>query len=77
MKKVIKWFKPSTIDTGWHKTDSQTKRRRAMLKAHKGDHLAAARSLVQLANINQDSETQRKARSDAKYFFAMYRKYGK
>jgi hypothetical protein len=77
MKKVDKWFKPSRIDTGWHKTDSQTKRRRAALKAHKGSHLSAARACQQLSNITNDIETKKKSRADAKYFFLMYKKYGK
>ena len=62
---------------GWSKWDSQTKRRRAALKAHKGDHLSTARALLQIANISQDKQTVIKAKSDSKHFFAMYRKYGK
>lgn len=76
MKTKKKWFNPK-VETGWSKKDSQTKRRRAALKAHKGSHLAAARGLQSLANITQDAQTKAKARADAKYFFVMYKKYGK
>lgn len=74
--KIKKWFKPSK-SMGWSKFDSQTSRRRAALKAHKGNHLSAARAMMQISNINQDADTKRKARADAKHFFAMYKKYGK
>ena len=62
---------------GWHKTDSQTTRRNNALKAHKGDLLATGRALMRLANITTDRETERKARQDAQYFFARYRRIGR
>jgi hypothetical protein len=66
-----KWFKPGK-PLNWCKTDSQSQRRREALKARKGDYLATARALQSLANVNQDSETKRKAEGDSKYFRKMY-----
>lgn len=65
-----KWFNPS-VTTNWKKTDSQETRRRNTLKAHKGNYLATARSLMALANVTQDSETKRKARADSLHFYAL------
>lgn len=48
----------------WHKVDSQTIRRRNALASRKQDALAAARALLALANVTNDKETKRKARSD-------------
>jgi hypothetical protein len=56
----------------WHKKDTQSKRRHAALSSRNGDLLATARALQQVANSNVDSETSRKARSDARYFFKQY-----
>lgn len=76
-RKKEKWFSPS-ITTNWKKTDSQETRRRNTLKAHKGDYLATARSLMALSNVTTDSETKRKSRGDSLHFFALYkRKKGK
>ena len=60
--------------TGWKKDDSQDKRRRTILRSRKGDVLASARALTMLSNVSQDSETARKAKIDADYFYKQYRK---
>lgn len=70
------WFVPGkTMD--WHKTDSQTTRRRNALRAHKGNELATARALQALANVSQDKETVRKAGADAKYFYGRHKRLSK
>ena len=62
----------------WHKTDSQSKRRRAALASRRGNALSAARALQVLSNVNSsskgDAETHRKALADAKYFFRLHAK---
>jgi len=64
-----KWFHPETEDTGWHKDEPVGKRRVRILSAHKGDKVATGRSMVALANVTQDKETEKEARKDAEYFF--------
>ena len=59
---------------GWEKGMNQSKRRRKALRAHKGDELAAARSLQALANLSQDKATKEAAASDAAYFYREHRK---
>lgn len=65
---VDKFFKPGKT-LNWHKEDSQTTRRRNALSSRHGNYLKAARALQALSNVTQDSETKRKARNDAAYFF--------
>lgn len=60
-------------NTGWHKNLSQSERRRATLKAHKGDALSSARAMQRLANITNDRQTAIKARQDATYFYNLNR----
>ena len=76
MARKEKWYKPSKQDTGWHKNDPPTTRRRRALAAHK-NHLSTAKSLQALSNITQDLPTKRAASADAKYFYKMHEKYGK
>ena len=71
-KKVEKWAEFGK-SSGWHKIDSQTKRRRAVLKS-KRTALTAYHSLDQLAKVSTDSETRRKARMDATYFLRLHNK---
>lgn len=71
-KKTVKWAEFGE-SSGWHKTDSQTKRRQAVLKKKK-TALTAYHSLDQLAKITRDPETRRKARMDATYFLRLYNK---
>ncbi|MDD5387648.1 MAG: hypothetical protein PHQ22_10685 [Sulfuricurvum sp.] len=59
---------------GWHKTDSQTRRRKAALSSRKGNALSTARALQALANVTQDRETIRKAHADAQYFYRLHNK---
>lgn len=70
-----RWFAPS-VSMGWEKTQPTGVRRRLALKAHKGDKLATARALQALANVTTDRTTKKLARSDALYFFDLYRKRG-
>lgn len=67
------WFEPSK-ETGWKKDMAANKRRRLVLKSHKGDLLASARAMQALANVTTDRETEDKAKTDANYFYAKYRK---
>lgn len=72
-KKTERWFTAGK-ELGWRKDDSETKRRRVALRKRNGSYLKTARALQALANVTQDKETKRKARSDARYFFDMHRK---
>jgi hypothetical protein len=67
-----KWFEAGK-PLNWSKKDSQTKRRRSALAARNNRYLDTARALQALANITTDTETERKARADAKYFFAKHK----
>lgn len=67
------WFHPK-VQSGWSKDDAPTVRRQAVLKAHKGNLLSAARGKIALANVTQDSATEKAARADAKYFLDKYHK---
>lgn len=74
MKKAkTKRQKEKSMPLGWHKTDSQSNRRRAALRSRNGDFLQTARSLQQIANRHPDYETRRKARTDAQHFFNRYK----
>jgi len=66
-KKAVKFFEPGK-SINWHKTDSQTKRRKAALAARRGDALATYHALDGLSKVTKDPETKRKSRSDAEYF---------
>lgn len=77
-KAVEKWFRPKG-HTGWHKTQSSVTRRRHLLDhtdkrlSRHGRYLQAARRAQALANVTQDPETAKKARTDALYFYAKAR----
>lgn len=73
MKKKEKWFSPSVI-SGWSKRDPAHLRRYRAKRAHKGDVLATARALQALANVTTDKTTKKLARTDAQYFFDLYKK---
>jgi hypothetical protein len=75
-KSATKWFEPGR-HTGWSKSDGQATRRRTILKSRQGNYLKCARALQALANVTTDSETRRKAHSDAIYFYRMHAKTGK
>jgi len=74
--KSQRWFSPQ-VRTGWSKDLSQKVRIARVVRAHKGDLLASARSLQALANVSTDSATQRKAQSDAGILFKRHRGTGK
>lgn len=82
MPRKRKWFQVVVAkrrgagkgSTGWRKKDPAAKRRRAMLKSHNWNYLAAARACQALANVTRDAETKRKARADAKWLFREYNK---
>ncbi len=67
-----KFFYPG-VKMDWHKDQPPSKRRANALKAHKGDKLATARALQELANVTTDSATARAAKADADYFFAEHK----
>lgn len=69
-----RWFEGFDVDTEWEKEQPATERRREVLKAMGGDYLKAARHMQELVNISADKATDRKARADAEYFFAKYRR---
>ena len=59
--------------TGWKKSLSPKTRREKMLQAKRHNYLRAARALQALANVTKDPATKRAARSDAQYFYRLYR----
>ncbi|MGD0905169.1 MAG: hypothetical protein ABR924_19930 [Terracidiphilus sp.] len=66
-----KFYHPK-VEMHWHK-DLPTKTRRTnALRAHKGDELATARALQELANVTTDIDTAKLAKIDADYFFARH-----
>jgi len=71
--KEKKWYQPK-VRSGWKKDMPARKRRRLLLKAHRGSLLSAARSKQSLANVTQDEETRVLALADAKYFFEEHKK---
>ena len=71
-KKTVKQLQEGQ-PTGWHKEDTQTQRRRVVLASHKGKLLSTAKALMYLSNKTADTETRRKARADAQYFYALYK----
>jgi hypothetical protein len=66
--KAQRFYHPK-VKTGWEKGMPAEKRRRLVLRAHKGDKLATARGMQALANVTTDRPTRVAARADAKYFF--------
>jgi len=71
--KAERWFEPG-VKTGWSKDLAQGTRINKVVRAHKGDLLASARSLRALANVTTDSETRRKAASDANILFKRHKR---
>jgi hypothetical protein len=67
-----KFFHPG-VKMDWHKDQPASEKRANALKAHKGDKLATARALQELANVTTDSATARAAKADANYFFAEHK----
>ena len=66
--KKDRWYKPG-VETGWEKSMLAGKRRRLVLKAHKGDKLAAGRAMLSLHNVTADPKTKLLAGRDYRYFF--------
>src|SRR4030042_3173740 len=64
--KSRQFFHPN-VHTGWRKYMAAQVRRCLVLKAHKGDYLASARSMQALANTTTDKITMQLARADARY----------
>ena len=71
-KNSEKWFETGE-PLNWHKEEGQAKRRAAALSSRNGNYLRTARALQALANVTTDSETKRKARADALYFFMKHK----
>lgn len=68
-----RWYAPK-VRSGWSKDMPAAERRKLLLRAHKGNLLAAARSKQALANVTADEETRVLALADAKYFFKLYKR---
>jgi len=71
--KAERWYEPG-VKTGWEKGQSESVRRTKVLRAHKGDKLASARSMQSLSNVSTDAKTKREAKRDADYFYGLYRR---
>jgi hypothetical protein len=69
-----KWFKPKK-HSGWRKSQKPSTRRRKLLsstdrrKGMRSRYVSAGRKALALANVTEDKDTEKKARTDAKYFF--------
>jgi len=74
-KAVKRWYHPG-VETGWQKDLDIKTRRELALRAHKGDLLATARSLMALSNVSTDPSTKAKSGADARYFYNEHRKTG-
>ena len=84
--KSERWFEPKE-HSGWRKVDTSAKRRKTIFdttvkqqKAGKytkwvDPYLLCARRLTALANVTTDSETEKKANVDAKYFYKKAKEY--
>ena len=76
--RMEKWFKPGK-HTGWKKSlPSSTRRYRLLASTDKRmtmrkRYVQAGRKAMALANVTEDTTTERKARADAKYFFQKVR----
>lgn len=80
-----KWFKaaigkrPPYNLGGWSKSQTEEVRRRKALASRpktwslRRRYLSAGRALIALSNVSQDPGTRKKARADAKHFFAKLR----
>jgi len=71
---VERWFKPKK-HSGWKKNQTATTRRRHLLAATPKNwtmhhrRLSAGRKAQALANVTTDYITNKKAQTDANYFF--------
>ena len=74
--KSKRWYEHK-VETGWEKGMPSMKRRRLVLRAHKGDYLASGRAMQALSNITTDKETRVRSRSDALYFFREHKRRSK
>ena len=74
MKKSTVRIPTSGRKLNWHKDDSQKIRRQNAINSRHGSLLQTAHALQGLANKSTDSETARKAKADATYFFEQHKK---
>ena len=78
---MARWYKPKH-HTGWRKDQNQDTRRRQLMSTtdHRlnrdSRYLQAGRRANALANVTRDRVTERKARSDARYFYGKARRTG-
>lgn len=70
-----RWYSPR-VRTGWSKNLSQKVRIAKVVRAHKGDLLASARSMQALANVTTDKETKILAHRDARVLYQRHAKGG-
>jgi hypothetical protein len=64
-------------ESAWDKTLPADARRDVILKAYRGNELAAAQALKTLANVTRDKEAKVLAATDAVFLLKMSQKYGK
>lgn len=69
-----RFFDPG-VRTGWRKDLPAGIRRRRVLRAHKGNTLASARSMQSLANVTTDKRTKQLAGLDARFFFRQHKQF--
>jgi len=76
---MAKWYKPKH-HTDWRKSQAPETRRNNLMRttdhrlSRDSRYLQAGRRANALANVTQDRETERKARSDARYFYGRARR---
>lgn len=76
---MAKWYHPKH-HTGWRKDQSSETRRGQLMsttdhrKSRDSRYLQAGRRANALANVTRDRVTERKARSDSRYFYSRARR---
>jgi hypothetical protein len=58
----------------WRKEDTERTRRKNALNSKNGDLVDTGKALMSLAGRTSDQNASRKARADAVYFFAKYKR---
>lgn len=66
-----RWYSPKGTLRGWSEDMSEGERRKRAAIGR--SDLSSARALQSLANVTTDKGTERKARADARYFFARHK----
>jgi hypothetical protein len=58
----------------WHKEDTERTRRKNALNSKNGDLVSTGKALMSLAGRTSDQNAARKAKADAVFFFAKYKR---